>query len=603
MVFRKTADPPFQLFRWGPARVSRAGPLFLPGNRYFWLKPTHSPTNGVQAVPIMKPIRTAVLALSLFLAACASPDYDVIVRGGTVYDGSGAPGIVTDVAIAGDSVAFVGDLTGKTAARTIDATGMAVAPGFINMLSWAAGRLQRDGRSMSDLMQGVTVEVFGEGTSEGPLNEAMQADEIPDDSAFRWTTLREYLDGLEAQGIATNVASFVGATTVRVHEVGYEDRPPTPEELARMQDLVRQAMEDGALGLGTSLIYAPAFYASTEELIALSEVVAEYNGLYVSHMRSEGNRLLEALDELLTISREAGVRAEVFHLKAAGSGNWGKLDAVIDRIEEARASGVEVATNMYTYTAGATGLDASMPPWIQEGGFGAWRERLMDPALREGLLTEMRTPTDDWENLYLGAGAEGTLIAGLRQDSLKYLTGRRLSDIASERGQTPEETIIDLIVHDSSRVEVVYFLMSEENVRRQIALPWMAFGSDAGSMAPEGRVLESSQHPRAYGNFARLLGKYVRDEGIIPLEEAIRRLTSMSAERLRLEGRGRLAPGYLADVVVFDPATIRDNATFEDPHQLATGVETVLVNGTVVIDGGKHTGAMPGRALKRAQKR
>lgn len=551
----------------------------------------------------MKPIRTTVLALLLFLAACASPDYDVIVRGGTVYDGSGAPGIVTDVAIAGDSVAFVGDLTGKTAARSIDATSKAVAPGFINMLSWAAGRLQRDGRSMSDLMQGVTVEVFGEGTSEGPLNEAMQADEIPDDSAFRWTTLREYLEGLEAQGIATNVASYVGATTVRVHEVGYEDRPPTPEELARMKGLVRQAMEDGALGLGTSLIYAPAFYASTEELIALSEVVAEYDGLYVSHMRSEGNRLLEALDELLTISREAGVRAEVFHLKAAGSGNWDKLDAVIERIEEARASGVDVATNMYTYTAGATGLDASMPPWIQEGGFGAWRERLMDAALREGLLTEMRTPTDDWENLYLGAGAEGTLIAGLRQDSLKYLTGRRLSDIAAERGQTPEETIIDLIVHDSSRVEVVYFLMSEENVRRQIALPWMAFGSDAGSMAPEGRVLESSQHPRAYGNFARLLGKYVRDEGIIPLEEAIRRLTSMSAERLRLEGRGRLAPGYLADVVVFDPATIRDNATFEDPHQLATGVETVLVNGTLVIDGGEHTGAMPGRALKRAQKR
>lgn len=520
-----------------------------------------------------------------------------------MYDGTGAVGFLADVAVSGDSVAFIGDLSDATAGRSIDASGKAVAPGFINMLSWAAGRLQRDGRSMSDLMQGVTVEVFGEGTSEGPLNASMQAVEIPDGSAFRWTTLSEYLNGLAEQGIATNVASFVGATTVRVHELGYADRPPTPEELERMQGLVRQAMEEGALGLGSSLIYAPAFYASTEELIALSEVVAEYDGLYVSHMRSEGNRLLEALEELITISREAGVRAEVFHLKAAGSTNWDKLDDVVSRIEQARVSGAEVAANMYTYTAGATGLDASMPPWIQEGGFGAWRERLMDPALRQDVLAEMRTPTDEWENLYLGAGAEGTLIAGLRQDSLRYLTGLRLSDIAADRGQTPEETIIDLIVNDSSRVEVVYFLMSEDNVRQQIALPWMAFGSDAGSMAPEGPVLESSQHPRAYGNFARLLGKYVREERIIPLEEAINRLTDMPAKRLRLAGRGRLAPGYLADVVVFDPATIQDHATFEAPHQLATGVQAVLVNGTVVIDEGRHTGAMPGRALRRGLKR
>jgi N-acyl-D-amino-acid deacylase len=370
-----------------------------------------------------------------------------------------------------------------------------------------------------------------------------------------------------------------------------------------MKALVRQAMEDGALGLGSSLIYAPGFYADTEELIELSRVVAEYDGLYISHMRSEGNQLLEALDELLTIAREANVRAEVWHLKMAGEANWHKFDDVVERIESARAEGLDVAANMYTYTAGSTGLDAAMPPWVQEGGDGAWRERLMDPDIRARVLEEMRTPTNDWENLYLAAGAEGTMIVGLRQDSLRYLTGRFLSDIAAERGQSPEEVAIDLVIHDSSRVEVVYFLMSEENVRKQIALPWMTFGSDAGSMAPEGDVLLSSQHPRAYGNFARLLGHYVRDEGLLSLEEAIRRLTSMPAERLRLAGRGSLAPGFLADVVVFDPATIQDHATFENPHQLSTGVHHVLVNGQIVLLDGTHTGAMPGRALRRAEKR
>lgn len=534
------------------------------------------------------PVSGLFLVLLLLLGGCVQPDHDVIIRGGTVYDGSGGAPYVADIAISGDSIAAIGMMPTETARREIDATGLAVAPGFINMLSWAAGRLERDGRSMSDIVQGVTVEVFGEGTSEGPVG---------------GRSLAAWMDSLADAGISTNIASFVGAATVRVHELGYADRRPTPEELDRMKALVRQAMEDGALGLGSSLIYAPGFYADTQELIELSRVVAEYDGLYISHMRSEGNQLLEALDELLTIAREADVRAEVWHLKMAGESNWHKFDAVVERIEAARAEGMEVAANMYTYTAGSTGLDAAMPPWVQEGGDGAWRERLMDPDIRARVLEEMRTPTNEWENLYLAAGAEGTLIAGLRQDSLRYLTGRRLSEIAAERGQSPEDVAIDLVIHDSSRVEVVYFLMSEENVRKQIALPWMTFGSDAGSMAPEGNVLLSSQHPRAYGNFARLLGRYVRDEGLLSLEEAVRRLTSMPAERLRLAGRGQLTPGYLADVVVFDPATIQDHATFENPHQLSTGVHHVVVNGEIVLLDGQHTGAMPGRALRRAEKR
>lgn len=541
--------------------------------------------------------------VALAVSGCIRADYDVIIRGGTVYDGSGGAPFVADVAISGDSIAAVGMMPTATARTEIDATGRAVAPGFINVLSWAAGRLERDGRSMSDIKQGITVEVFGEGTSEGPLSDAMKEALTSGNESFTWTTLGEYLSGLENKGIAPNVASFVGAATVRVHELGYEDRPPSPEELERMQDLVRQAMEEGALGLGSSLIYAPGFYADTRELIALSKVVAEYDGLYISHMRSEGNQLLEALDELITIAREGGVRAEVYHLKAAGESNWGKLDDVIDRIESARTEGLSVAANMYTYTAGSTGLDAAMPPWVQEGGDGAWRERLMDPGIRATVLQEMRTPTNDWENLYLAAGAEGTMIIGLKQDSLKHLTGRRLSEIAGQRGTSPEDVAIDLVINDSSRVEVVYFLMSEDNVRRQIALPWMTFGSDAGSMAPEGAVLESSQHPRAYGNVARLLGKYVREEGVISLEEAVRRLTSMPAERFRLEGRGRLEPGYLADVVVFDPVTIQDHATFEEPHQLADGVDHVLVNGEPVLLDGRHTLATPGRFLRRGMKR
>lgn len=542
------------------------------------------------------------LALLLLIPACRPPDADTIIRGGLVYDGDGGTPFVADLAISSDTIAAIGDLSEWTARTDVDATGLAVTPGFINMLSWAPGDLRRDGRSMSDIVQGVTLEVFGEGWSEGPLNDAMKSEEYGADQQPTWTTLREFLELLEEQGVSTNVASFVGATTVRIHELGHEDRAPTEDELERMKELVRQAMKEGAMGLGTSLIYAPAFYAETEELIELSKVVSEFGGMYISHMRSEGNQLLEALEELITIAREADVKAQVYHLKAAGESNWPKMDQAIARIEAARAGGLTITADMYLYVAGATGLDAHMPPWVQEGGFGPWRERLMDPEIRARVLEEMRTPTNEWENLGLAAGPDGIMVVGFRQDSLRYLTGRTLASIAEERGTSPEDVAIDLVISDSTRVSTVYFLMSEENVRKQIALPWMAFDSDAGSMAPEGENLNSNPHPRAYGNFARLLGKYVRDENVVPMEEAIRRLTSFPAENLGVVGRGRLQPGYFADIAVFDPDTIQDHATFEEPHQLATGMHHVFVNGGHVLRAGEHTGVMSGRAVFRGER-
>src|SRR5690606_3512150 len=535
------------------------------------------------------PTRTAipaVLCLAALSACSFSPgeQYDVILRGGTIYDGSGGPPVVGDVAIRGDSIVAVGDVGSAGAATELDVTGLAVAPGFINMLSWATVSLIEDGRSLSGIKQGVTLEVFGEGSSMGPLNDAMKQEMLEQQGDIRfdvaWTTLGEYLEHLVERGVSTNVASFIGATTVRVHEIGYEDRPPTAEELERMRALVRQAMEEGALGVGSSLIYAPAFYAKTDELIELARVAAEYGGMYISHMRSEGNRLLEAVDELLTIAREANTPAEIYHLKAAGTENWPKIDEVIAKVEAARAEGLRITADMYTYTAGATGLDAAMPPWVQEGGLQQWKARLQDPQIRARLRREMTTPTDDWESLYLLAGSpEQVILVGFKQDSLKYLTGKSLAEVARMRGTSHEETAMDLVVQDDARVGTVYFLMSEDNVKKQIALPWMSFGSAAGSLAPEGVFLKSNPHPRAYGNFARLLGKYVREEQIIPLEEAVRKLTTLPAENLKLRRRGALRPGYFADVVVFDPATITDHATFENPHQLATGMVHVFVNG------------------------
>lgn len=540
------------------------------------------------------------------LCACGfsgEASYDVILRNGTVYDGSGGPPIRADVGIVGDSIAAIGDLSRARSKSGIDVTGLAVAPGFINMLSWATESLIEDPKSQSDIRQGVTLEVFGEGESMGPLSDTMKAIVKSQQSDIKydikWTTLGEYLDYLEKKGVATNVASFIGATTVRIHELGYADRAPSAEELQRMRALVRQAMEEGAMGVGSSLIYAPAFYAKTDELVALSEEAGRYGGMYISHMRSEGNTLLQAVDELLAIAQRAKIGAEIYHLKAAGAANWNKLGALIAKVDSARKAGLRITADMYTYPAGATGLDAAMPPWVQEGGLQEWRKRLQDPAIRKRVITEMKTPTDKWESLYLAAGSpDRVLLVAFKQDSLKYLTGKTLAEAAKVRGKSPEETAMDLVVLDDSRVGTVYFLMSEENIKREIALPWVSFGSDAESMAPEGVFVKSNPHPRAYGNFARVLGKYVRDEKVLTLQQAVRKLAALPAENLKLKRRGRLKPGYFADVVVFDPIAITDHATFDKPHQYSTGMMHVFVNGIQVLRNGEHTGATPGRVVR-----
>ena len=529
--------------------------------------------------------------------------YDLILRHGTVYDGSGNAPFIGDVAIHQNTIAAVGQLGDARAVRELDVTGLAVAPGFINMLSWAPESLLHDGRSQGDIRQGVTLEVMGEAESMGPLNAQMKKDFVAQQGDIRydvkWTTLGGYLEHLEKRGVSCNVASFVGGTTVRVHELGYADRAPTPDELRRMTKLVEQAMEEGAVGVSSALIYAPGFYAKTDELIALARAAGKHGGIYISHLRSEGNQFLEALDELLTIAREANVAAQIYHLKAAGSNNWHKLDAVIAKIEAARASGQRITADMYPYTAGATGLDAAMPPWVQEGGNQAWIKRLQDPAIRERVKREMVTPTDQWESLYLAAGSpDRVLLVGFKNPKLKPLTGKTLAEVAKLRGKSPEETAMDLVIEDGSRVTTVYFMMSEENIRKQLRLPWVSFDSDAPSMAPEGPFLKSNPHPRAYGTFARVLGKYVRDEKILSMQEAIRRLTSFPAETLKLDRRGKLQHDYFADVVVFDPNKIQDHATFEQPHQYSTGVAHVFVNGVQVLKDGEHTSAKPGRFVR-----
>lgn len=530
------------------------------------------------------------------------PAYDLVIRHGTVYDGTGAEPAVGDVAVLGDSIVAVGDLGGARGRVEVDATGLAVAPGFINMLSWATEDLLVDGRSQGDIRQGVTLEVFGEGWSMGPLTDSMRAQLIARQGDLKfdvpWTTLGEYLDHVVSRGVATNVASFVGATTVRIHEVGFTNRPATPEELARMQDLVRQAMAEGALGVGSSLIYAPANYASTEELVALARAAGESGGMYISHMRDEGKGLLTATRELITIASRAGVPAEIYHLKASGRPNWAKLDSVIALIDSARAAGLRITTDMYTYPASSTGLDATMPTWVQEGGHDAWVARLKDPAVRQRLLKEMRGDAG-FDNAFVNAGgADGILLVSFKNPTLKPLTGKTLGEVARMRGTSPEETAMDLVIEDDSRVGCVFFTMSEDNVRREIQLPYMSFGSDGGSMSTEGAFLLSGTHPRAYGNFARLLGKYVREEQLLTLTEAIRRLTSQPADNLKLSRRGRLAPGVHADIVVFDPATIIDRATFDQPHQYATGVHHVWVNGVQVLRDGEPTGAAAGRVVR-----
>jgi N-acyl-D-amino-acid deacylase len=530
-------------------------------------------------------------------------EYDVLIRNGTLYDGLGGRPYEGDVALRGDAIAAVGSPGPVRGRQEIDAAGLAVAPGFINMLSWANESLIEDGRSQSNIRQGVTLEVLGEGRSMGPLNEAMKAEWTARQGRIRydieWTSLGEYLEFLVRRGVSTNVASFMGATTARIHVLGYEDRAPAGDELDRMRGLVRQAMEEGAVGLSSALIYAPACYAGTEELVALAEVVAGYGGLYISHIRNEGDRLLEAIDELLSVARRTGIAAEIYHLKVSGQSNWPKLDQAIARIEAARAGGQRITADMYTYPASSTGLSATLPPWVHEGGHRAMVERLRDPAIRERVEREMAGSGDEWDSTLRSAGsAGGVLLVGFRTEALKPLMGKTLAEVAAMRGTTPEAAVIDLVIEDDSDVGAVFFTMSEENLRRQIALPWVSFGSDGASQAPEGVFLESSTHPRAYGTFARLLGKYVREEGLIPLEEAIRRLTSLPAANLSLRRRGSLTAGHLADVVVFDPGTIQDHATFGHPHQYATGVAHVFVNGVQVLADGEHTGAKPGRVVR-----
>ncbi len=545
-----------------------------------------------------------ILIGSLFgsVVAQSTSEADLLILDGTVYDGSGRAPRRADVLIRDDRIIGIGSYRNVRAKRVIDARGVAVAPGFINMLSWAVDDLLVDGRSMGDLLQGVTTEIFGEGSSMGPLTDEMKERQLAAQGDVRfpieWTTLAGYLQHLERRGVSCNVASFIGATTIREYVVGLEDRAATPAQLEQMRELVRREMEAGALGIGSSLIYAPAFYASTEELIELCRVAARYKGKYISHLRSEGNRLVEAVGELLRIAREAKIPAEIYHLKAAGSNNYPKMERVIAMIEQARRDGLKITADMYTYTAGATGLTASMPPWVLDGGYGALFRRLADPEQRRKIADEIRTPTDKWENLYLGAGsADRVLLVDFRSEGLRKYLGRTLAEVARDRGEDPVETIMNLVLEDRSRVGTVYFMISEDNIRKQLRYPWVSFGSDAGSMATEGVFLKSSTHPRAYGNFARLLGKYVREEKILTLAEAIRRLTSLPAGNLGLDRRGLLRPGYFADLVVFDPEKVADKATFDRPHQYAVGMKHVVVNGRLVIRDGVHTGEKSGRAL------
>jgi len=539
----------------------------FPASRYFWL--------------------------FLLLCACSEqPVYDVIIRNGSVYDGSGNDPETADVAISGDSIAFIGDLSAETSTKEIDATGMAVAPGFINMLSWANVSLIHDGRSQSDIRQGVTLEVLGEGTSMGPINDEMRQELIDGQTDIKydipWTTLGAYLQYLESKGVSTNVASFVGNGTLRQFTVSLENRPATDQELDQMKQLLRQAMEEGAVGMSSSLLYAPSGYANTKELVALSKVVAEYQGMYISHIRNEGSGLLDAIDELIHIGKQAGLHSEVYHLKASGTDNWGLLDKAIAKIDSARDLGLPVTADVYTYPASSTGLHVQLPDWVREGGVKATIERLKDPELRSRILSEI-----DFEH-----SPDKILLVGFKNDSLRKFIGMRLDEVAESLGKTPEETMIDLIVEDDSRIQVVYFSMSEENIRRKVAVPWVSFCSDAGSYTNEGVFLKQSTHPRAYGSFIRVLGKYARDEKIISLQEAIRKLSALPAENMKLERRGRLTPGYFADIVVFNPEEVKDRATFEQPHQYAEGVVHVWVNGVQVLDNGEHTGATPGRFVK-----
>jgi len=539
-----------------------------------------------------------IILLAYIFQGCSSPvKYDVLISNGRIVDGSGSPAFRGDIGINADTIAIIGNLKNTRGRIEIDAEGLAVSPGFINMLSWAVESLIEDGRSQSDIRQGVTLEVLGEGESWGPLNEKMKKalKEAQGDIKYEieWTTLGEYLEFLEKKGISTNIASFIGTATLRIYTIGFEDRPPTRIELDSMKLLLRQAMEEGAVGVSSALEYVPASFAGPDELTALCKVTAEYDGMYISHIRNEGDYLLESLDELINVAEEANIRSEIYHFKQVGKSNWDKLDKAVRKIDSARSAGLHITADMYNYIASSTGFDIIMPDWVQEGGFNDWVARLRDPEIRKKISPLIRDAI-----LQKTGSAEKVLIIGFNNDTLKYLTGKTLAEVAEIRKKSPEETVMDLVIQDGSRIGVVYFSMSEDNIRKQIALPWMTFCSDGASSAPEGVFLKSSTHPRAYGNFARLLGKYVREEKVISLEEAIRKLTSLPAGNLKIRKRGAIKAGFYADLAIFDPETIRDNATFETPQKYSTGMVHVFVNGVQVLKDGEHTGAMPGRVVR-----
>ena len=555
----------------------------------------------------MKRILLMLLSLVVLSQCNKAPEtivYDVVITGGMVIDGTGVKAKKADIAINGERIVKIGVLDNYSANKTINAQGKVVTPGFINMLSWAPNSLITDGRGLSDVVQGVTLEVFGEGWSMGPLSEAnkqvmqQQINDSPEPFTIEWTSLGEYLDYVVEKGISPNVASFVGATTVRINALGFADRVPSAEELLSMQNEVRLAMQEGALGLGSSLIYAPAFYAKTEELIALSKVVSEFDGMYISHMRSEGNRFLESIDELIRIAKEANVAAEIYHLKAAGKSNWSKMAEAIEKVDKVRSEGLKITADMYTYPAGATGLDAAMPPWVQEGGHEEWAKRLQDTDIRQKVLKEMRTPTNEWENLLIAAGGEGVLLPYFKNPELKKYTGKTLAEVAKDLNLSVEEAAIELVIKDGTRVEAIYFLMSEDNIRLKIKQPWVSFGSDAEAVDPEVAKKYGSAHPRTYGNVARIFARYVRDEKILSLEDTVRKLTSLPARNLKIRERGMLKEGYYADIVIFKPENVQDHSTFEEPHQLSTGVDHVFINGEQVLKDGVHTGATPGQVVR-----
>jgi N-acyl-D-amino-acid deacylase len=531
-------------------------------------------------------MRALILGFIL-LAGCATKEqYPLILRNGIIYDGSGSTPYKGDVAIQGDTIAAIGELH-AIGEKEIDVHDLAIAPGFINMLSWADGSLLKDGRSMSDIKQGVTLEVFGEGWSPGPRRKKNENDTL-------WTTLGDYFNLLEAKGVSTNFASFVGATTVRNYVLGYENRAPEPHELEQMKQLVEQAMQEGAMGLGSSLIYAPADYASTEELIELCKVVSKYEGIYITHMRSESDKILPALNEVFRIAQEAKVPAEIYHLKINNTWNWNKVDTVLFKIDSAQKAGLKITADMYTYNASGTSLTARLPTWVQAGGAPAMRKRLKNPVTRARVLNELKLgiPTRN-------SDPKDVMFLGFRKDSLNNLyRGKRLSEVATLHGKNADETMLDLIVADKSGISAIFFLISEENVKRMLTMPYVSICSDAGSIADEEPYNVDPTHPRAYGSFARLLGKYVREEKVMTLEEGIRRMTSLPASNLKIKKRGSLAAGNYADIVVFNPDTIIDKATFEDAHQYAEGVVHVFVNGTQVLNNGNHTGAVPGKCVR-----